>query len=137
MNHHHHRNGSTSRTRSRRPSTATINNSIINNINIKHNDTPPSAAAAAVALLTPLVPGPYLPPPLLRHLINPNLNIHPEDEPDHILAITFAILLAASNRAMSVKELGEAAYVQGYLRTRLVIIYLYLFHILFYFISLC
>jgi hypothetical protein len=57
-------------------------------------------------------------PPSLRRLLSPHIALHPDDEPDHILAITFAILLRSSNRAMSVKELGEAAYVQGYLRTR-------------------
>lgn len=67
-------------------------------------------------------PGPYLPAPSLRHLVGRSISLHPEDEPDHILAITFAILDRAGNRAMSVKELGEAAYVQGYLRTRSVLL---------------
>lgn len=112
-----HRQYDGSRTRSRRPSTATSSN---NNSNNNHNqhDTPTVVVAPLTTAAAPLVPGPYVPPPTLRHLLSPRIYIHPDDEPDHILAITFAILLRASNRAMSVKELGEAAYIQGYLRTR-------------------
>ena len=103
----------TQRTRLRQGSTSS--NSLLthkSSVNTK-NDTP-------VTVLTPtsLVPGPYVPPPLLRHLLRPDFPFHPDDEPDHILAITTAILIRAANRAMSVKELGEAAYTQGYLRTR-------------------
>lgn len=44
--------------------------------------------------------------------------LHPDDESDPVLAITYTILDRVDNRAMSVKELGEAAYNQGLMRTR-------------------
>lgn len=115
----------TSSRRSRQPSTSstTYFKNIINN----HHDNPSTLAATP---LLPLVPGPYVPAPSLRHLVGRSISLHPDDEPDHILAITFAILERTGNRAMSVKELGEAAYVQGYLRTRCVLLSHYFLRIL-------
>lgn len=53
----------------------------------------------------------------LRAVVSRALQLHPEDESDNVLAVVFALLERAGNRAMSVKELGEAAFAQGYLRT--------------------
>ncbi|KIM28997.1 hypothetical protein M408DRAFT_8415 [Serendipita vermifera MAFF 305830] len=125
--------------RSRQPSTSS-STLLFKNINHHDNNlvvatatTPavPIAAAAAAPASNPsslaalLSPGPHVPAPSLRQLVGRSISLHPEDEPDHILAITFAILDRVGNRAMSVKELGEAAYLQGYLRTRWVFIILF------------
>lgn len=55
--------------------------------------------------------------PLKEQLPNPTI-LDEEDEADSVLAVAYAVLSRANNRAMSIKELGEAAYTQGLLRTR-------------------
>jgi hypothetical protein len=64
--------------------------------------------------------------PLRRLMPMPSSELHPDDDTDQILAVIFAILERGGNRAMSVKELGEAAFNQSLMRARSVFFLLFL-----------
>jgi hypothetical protein len=73
--------------------------------------------------------------PLRRLMPMPTGELHPDDDQDQILAVIFAILDRGGNRAMSVKELGEAAFNQSLMRTRSVFFPLFYCHFSTFFLA--
>jgi hypothetical protein len=102
----------------------------INNItNITPSEHPPSRLNQAQG------PAPANLPPLRKLMSTPITDLHPDDDSDHVLPVIFAILDRGGNRAMSVKELGEAAFNQSLMRTRSVFSLLFFIHFSRFFIT--